>query len=114
MKPNWWIGRATERQAARWLRRQGFRILGRNIRAGGGEIDILAQEGPVLAIIEVRYRSASILAADLSVTVAKERHLRRCWNAVRRERSGLTHHPARFDLLLTSQSGDFVLLRGVL
>ena len=51
------IGRRGERLAARYLRRQGLRIVGRNLRCGRGEIDIVALEGETLVFVEVKSRS---------------------------------------------------------
>ena len=48
------VGRSGERHAARWLRRRGLRILARNLRTPVGEVDLLAQEGAWLVIIEVK------------------------------------------------------------
>ena len=48
------IGRAGERHAARYLRRQGCRILARNLRTPVGEVDLLAQEGAWLIVVEVK------------------------------------------------------------
>lgn len=51
------LGNRSERIAAKHLRKQGLRILARNIEAPGlGEIDILAREGDTLVVVEVRSR----------------------------------------------------------
>ena len=42
--------------AARFLRAQGYRILGRNVKLGKYEIDIIAQEGDTVAFVEVKTR----------------------------------------------------------
>lgn len=49
-------GRAGEDAAADHLRRCGYRIVARNYAWRGGEIDIIASEGPVLAFVEVKAR----------------------------------------------------------
>ena len=48
------IGRRGEAVAARHLRRRGLRILGRNLRARSGEIDIAALDGDTLVFVEVK------------------------------------------------------------
>ena len=47
-------GRLGEELAAAHLRRRGFRILDRNVRGPGGEIDLIAGDGHVLAFVEVK------------------------------------------------------------
>jgi len=45
------FGRAAEEAAARYLIHDGWRLLGRNVRVGRGELDIVARRGPVLAFV---------------------------------------------------------------
>lgn len=47
-------GEAAERLACGFLRRRGARILGRNLLAGGGEIDLLIDLAGERAVVEVR------------------------------------------------------------
>ena len=47
-------GRRGERLAARRLRRLGYRVLARNVRIAGVEIDLLAEEGGLLVLVEVK------------------------------------------------------------
>ncbi len=51
------LGRRGERAAARALRRAGYRLLGRNLETPEGEVDLLAREGGVLVVIEVKTRA---------------------------------------------------------
>ena len=57
------IGRQGEDIAAAYLTGQGYTILARNWRTRRGEIDIVAQDGPCLALVEVRCRVAPAGAA---------------------------------------------------
>jgi putative endonuclease len=50
------FGASGEEMAASYLERMGWRILGRNIRVGRGELDIIAADGGELVIVEVRTR----------------------------------------------------------
>jgi len=45
-----------EDAACRFLRRQGYRILERNYRGPRYEVDVIAQEGEILAFVEVKTR----------------------------------------------------------
>ncbi len=49
-------GKAGERKAVRYLKRQGMQILARNYRALRGEIDIVAMDGETLVFAEVKTR----------------------------------------------------------
>ncbi len=53
------LGRWGEREAARFLRRKGYRVLLRNVRIGGGEIDLVCRHGNVLVFVEVKTRSST-------------------------------------------------------
>ena len=48
------LGRAGERAAARYLELCGCRILARNARTFGGELDIVACDGGILLFVEVK------------------------------------------------------------
>ena len=56
-------GRSAETIAALYLRLKGWRILARRARVPGGEVDIVARRGPVLAFIEVKARDSDAAAA---------------------------------------------------
>ena len=45
-----------EQTGCEFLRKQGYKILERNFRIKGGEIDIVAREGKVLVFVEVKTR----------------------------------------------------------
>ena len=49
-------GRGAERIAAWWLRLHGWRILAQRARVAGGEVDLVARRGRVLAFVEVKAR----------------------------------------------------------
>ena len=51
------LGELGEERAREFLKEQGYRIITRNYRWRGGEIDIIARDGDCLAFIEVKTRS---------------------------------------------------------
>ena len=59
-------GRGAETLACWWLRLHGWRILARRARVPGGEVDIVARRGRILAFVEVKAR-ATLDAAALSL-----------------------------------------------
>ena len=72
------LGRAAEDAAARHLQERGWRLLGRNVRIGRGELDIIARRGPVLAFVEVKARRTSTCGApEDAVNVRKRRQIAR-------------------------------------
>jgi putative endonuclease len=53
------FGRAAEAAAARYLAREGWVLLGRNVRIGRGELDLIVRRGDVLAFVEVKARRST-------------------------------------------------------
>jgi len=56
-------GRGAETLACWYLRMKGWRILARRARVPGGEVDIVARRGRVLAFMEVKARATEDAAA---------------------------------------------------
>ena len=94
-----WFGRRSERWVASYLRRKGFRIIGRNLQDSRGEIDVLAIEGESVVIVEVR-SSESRSLHEIAATVDAEKQ-RRLTEATLRfvKRRKLWNIPVRFDVL---------------
>ena len=67
------LGDEGERAAARYLRQQGYRVITRGYRTSRGEIDLIAREGNVLVLIEVKTRRGGQPAE--AVTLEKQRRL---------------------------------------
>ena len=74
-------GRRGEVVAALWLMAKGYRILGMRLRTPQAEVDLAAQRGAVLAIIEVKQRR-TIEEALLAVTPAQRERLGRAGRAL--------------------------------
>lgn len=70
------LGQFGEQYACEHLARAGYRILERNVRLRGGEIDIVAQNRGTLVLVEVRTRRSRRLGTpEESITKAKARRL---------------------------------------
>jgi len=69
-------GLAGERLAEAWLERAGLRILCRNYRCAGGEIDLVAEHRGELVFVEVRTRrSGGMVGPEESVDARKQRRI---------------------------------------
>ncbi|MET3526469.1 YraN family protein [Phenylobacterium koreense] len=91
-------GRRAEAIAAVWLMLKGYRILGFRLRTPQGEIDLLAQRGKVLAIVEVKRRT-TLEAALETVTQMQRDRLRRAGRAIAARRPSLQNLSVRLDLI---------------
>lgn len=106
------IGRRGERAAARFLRRAGYRVLGRNTRSRLGEADLvcLDPDGRTIVIVEVRSRLMPAapdrrdLPPEASVRTAKIEQVRRV-AAIIRASNGWLDRPCRIDLVAVEWVG---------
>ena len=69
-------GRLAETMAAWALRLRGYRVVGRNVRVAGREIDLVARRGALLVICEVKARRTHSFGPPLAaVDARKQRRL---------------------------------------
>lgn len=93
------VGRGGEWLAATWLRLKGYRLLDRNWRGGGGELDLVMERGGAVVFVEVKTRSGSDFGgAAAAVRETKQRAIRRA-SAAYLSRRGLWDRPTRFDVV---------------
>jgi len=99
------LGRRGERAAEKYLRRKGYRIVARNFRAAGAEIDLVAMDGETLVFVEVKTRRSRIAGApEEAVDERKQTRMRRAAEVFAR------HYRAdeiemRFDIAAVDASG---------
>ncbi len=100
------LGRVGERKAARYLKRRGLRILDRNWTHQRGELDVVARDGDVLVIVEVRTAAAASFAGGPAHTVGPEKRRRLARLAVAyRKRSRWRPRATRFDVVAVRHLG---------
>jgi putative endonuclease len=93
------LGDRGERAAARFLRRQGFRILARQSSNRFGEIDLIALDGDTIVFVEVKTRRSGDAGHPTeSVTLEKQSRMTRAALAFLKSR-GLLEARARFDVV---------------
>lgn len=70
------LGAFGEDAACAYLKRRGYRIIGRNFRCRLGEVDVIARKGRFIVFAEVKLRkSAAFGEAREFVTAAKQRRV---------------------------------------
>ena len=66
-------GRDGEDRASGFLTECGYRVLARNVRLPGGEIDAVCLDGPTLVIVEVKRRDSRTFGSALRAVDARKR-----------------------------------------
>ena len=91
-------GRRAEEAVARRLWWNGYKILARNFKTPGGEIDIIARKGDTVAFVEVKARQAdAVVAPREQVSSAQERRIDATASVYLRAR-GLIDVSVRYDV----------------
>ncbi len=98
-----WIGQTAEDIAAEFLYTQGLEVIERNYRRRLGELDIIARQGDVLLIAEVRTRATSVYGgAAASIDARKQQRIIRAAAQLLQQRKDLAGLRVRFDVIVVS------------
>ena len=93
------VGNRGEELASAFLESNGLKIVERNFRCKGGEVDIIARDGKTIVFIEVKSRrNLAYGVPQLAVTPFKQRQISKAaltWLSKNR----LHDSPARFDVI---------------
>ena len=93
------IGKEGEDLAAAFLAEKGFRVVDRNFRCTGGEIDIVCEDGKMLVFVEVKTRSRATRGEPgEAVGSAKKKRLVKAASLYLSRRRAWSR-PCRFDLV---------------
>lgn len=100
------LGRQGEAAAAKYLQRQGMKIVERNLRTPVGEIDLVARNRHVLAFVEVKTRRSSAFGSPGEAVGPRKQH-----QIIQTAKWYLSEYPfkglqPRFDVIAITVCGD--------
>jgi len=107
--PKQFVGDAAESAACEHLTQAGLRVIARNVRYPGSELDIVALDGATLVFVEVRSRQDNRWGSALdSVDAVKRKRIQRAASyfvkAYMRDEQ-CTVPPCRFDVIAADGGG---------
>jgi putative endonuclease len=100
---------AAEAAVAAYLERRGFAIVARNLRLGHLELDVIARQGALIVVVEVRTRGPGAWTTAFgSIDSAKRRRIRRAGERLwqRRYKNDASVERMRFDAASVSFGPD--------
>lgn len=98
------FGAAAERHVATLLESAGLSIIERRYRVRGGEVDLVALDGPEIVFVEVKARRSARHGAPAEAVDRRKR--RRLVTAARRYLAEHPHRgPCRFDVVAVESEG---------
>jgi putative endonuclease len=99
------LGVLGEELAARHLERLGYEIVARRHRTRFGEIDLVARDGGVLVLVEVKTRRAGPTSPYAAIDEAKQAQVRRMGLAYLYDERPPFAAEVRFDAIAVSVDG---------
>jgi len=100
------LGQQGEDRAAKYLVKQGYKILERNYRTRAGEIDLIALDRGEVVFVEVKTRTSNAFGApELAVTPQKQqRMIKAALGYIKYKK--LHQVPCRFDVVAISAAKE--------
>ncbi|MBN1199497.1 MAG: YraN family protein [Bacteroidales bacterium] len=106
------LGKQGEELAARYLTKKGYKILETNWHFGRNELDLIAEDGDILVVVEVKTRQSNVMGdPEMAVTWEKQRAIIRSANAYVRWKRRATE--VRFDILSVLIRGEKVKINHI-
>jgi putative endonuclease len=93
------LGYLGERAAEKFLKRQGYKIVGRGQRWRGGELDLVAADGRTVVFVEVKTRRTMQFGRPEEAVDARKQHLLTRSALFYLKRHGLLEYQSRFDVV---------------
>jgi putative endonuclease len=100
------LGDEGEGRAEAFLRGQGFRILGRNVRSPLGELDLVADDQGVLVFVEVKRRRTRAFGGAIEAVDARKRAKLIQLAAQYLAQHRIRNRACRFDVILIQDNGQ--------
>ncbi|RMD59011.1 YraN family protein [Candidatus Parcubacteria bacterium] len=98
------LGKWGEELACFYLKKQGYKILKRNLKLSYQEIDIVAQQDEETVLVEVKTRTA-LETAEAALISKKKKHLKKALMTYCRQ-SGIYLEKARIDFIAIDWFGE--------
>jgi len=109
LSPSQAFGQSAESMAEQMLQKKGYRILAKNHRIAGGELDLIADDQGTLVFIEVKARRGNQFGgAPYAITTRKQQQIIKlalCYLS----RHDLTNTDCRFDVILAVGTNEQTL-----
>lgn len=100
-------GRQAEDQAAKFLKKNGLKIIATNISYKVGEIDIIASDKESFVFVEVKYRKNSDYGSPAEmVSVSKQKRVQKAALMWMQEKSSNEQYACRFDVIGITQNSN--------
>lgn len=100
LDPRKLFGQEGETAAEQYLRRKGYRIVARNLRSSVGELDLVAEDGPVLVFVEVKARRTDAFGGAIHAVHQRKQEKLIQLAAQYVAQHHLKDRPCRFDVIL--------------
>ena len=100
------LGDEGEGCAEAYLRRQGFRILGRKVRSPLGELDLVADDQGVLVFVEVKRRRTGAFGGAIEAVDARKRAKLIQLAAQYLAQHRIRNRACRFDVILIQDGAE--------
>ncbi len=106
LSPSQAFGQLAENLAEHMLRKKGYRIVGKNVRLAGGELDLVAEDQETLVFIEVKARRGNRFGgAPYAISTRKQQQIIKlalCYLSKHR----ITNTPCRLDVILVVETQE--------
>lgn len=103
------LGDKGEQAAEQYIQGQGMRILQKNFRIWGGEIDLIAMDGDTLVFLEVKTRRGRAFGTGAEAIGPKKKQVLLRTAEVFAAQTGQLNQPMRFDVadIYVDENGNY-------